>query len=108
MLKVTRAAFAVTCFWGLSDIHQYLGHLEMAAYPLGKQTTSCNSLHDWLMSLGIDVAALCDMWRWKWYQWMSFAGFSEDVAFDHHFMATRLHSQPIGVPLVLATPVKTL
>ena len=35
----------------------------MAAYPLDKQTAGFNSLHDWLMSLAIDVAALCDMWR---------------------------------------------
>ena len=32
----------------------------MAAYPLDKQTVSCNSPHDWVMSLAMDLAALCD------------------------------------------------
>ena len=34
------------------------------------------------------------------------ASFSEDRAFAHHFVATRLPllSHPIGMPLVLATP----
>ena len=32
------------------------------------------------------------------------AGFGEDVAFAHHFMAT---PPPVGVLLVLAMPVKT-
>ena len=61
MLKVALAAFAVACFWGLSDVHKCSGHLQMAAYPLGKQTAGCNSPHDWLMSLAMDLAALCDI-----------------------------------------------
>ena len=32
----------------------------MAPYPLDKQTASCNAPHDWLMSLAMDLAALCD------------------------------------------------
>ena len=75
MLKVAWANFAVACFWGFSDIHNCLGHLPMAVYPLGKQTASCNSPHNWLMSLAMDLAALCDMWRWKWHQWMPFGWF---------------------------------
>ena len=63
LLKVVQAAFAVTCFWGLSDIHECSGRLQMALHPLDKQTTSCNSPHDWLMSLSVDLAALYDMWR---------------------------------------------
>ena len=63
MLKVAQAAFAVACFWGLSDIHECMGRLQMAAYPLGKQTAGCNSPHNWLMSLAMDLTALCDMWR---------------------------------------------
>ena len=43
--------------------------------PLDKQTTGCNSPHDWLMILTMDLAALCDMRRWKWYQWMPFGCF---------------------------------
>ena len=61
-MKVARAAFALACFWGLSDFHGCLGHLQMAAYHLDKQTTSCNSPHDWLMSFPMDLAALCDMY----------------------------------------------
>ena len=63
MLKVAQAAFAVACFCGLSDVREHLGRLQMAKYPHGKQTAGCNSPHDWLMSLAIDVTALCDMWR---------------------------------------------
>ena len=33
----------------------------MVAYPLDKQTADCNSLHDWLMSLAMNLAALCDV-----------------------------------------------
>ena len=75
MLKVARAAFAVACFWGLSDVHECTGHLQMAAYPLGKLTAGCNSPHDWLMSLAMDLTSLCDMWRWKWRQLMPFGWF---------------------------------
>ena len=65
MLKVSRAAFAVACFWGLSDVHECTGRLQMAAYLLDKQTAGCNSPHDQLMSLAMDLTALFDMWRWK-------------------------------------------
>ena len=27
-----------------------------------RQTASCNSPHDWLVSLAMNLAALCDMW----------------------------------------------
>ena len=65
MLKVTRAAFAVASFLGLSDIHECSGGLRMATYPLDKQTAGCNSTHDWLVCLAMDLAALCDTWQWK-------------------------------------------
>ena len=63
MPKVTRAAFAVACFSGLSDVHGCSGGLQMATYPLDKQTAGCNSPHNWLVCLAMDLAALCDMWR---------------------------------------------
>ena len=63
MLKVVQAAFAVACFWGLPDIHECSGRLQMAPHPLEKQTAGCNSPRDWLMSLAMDLAALHDMWR---------------------------------------------
>ena len=61
MLKVAQATFAVACFSGLSDIHECLGVLQMIPSPLDKQTADCHSLHDWLMSLAMNLAALCDM-----------------------------------------------
>ena len=69
MLKVAQAAFAVACncFSGLSDIHKCSGGLQMAPYPIDRQTAGCNSPHDWLMSVAVDLVALCDMWRSKWH-----------------------------------------
>ena len=61
MLKVARAAFAVACFWGLLDVHECTGCLQMAAYPHDKKTAGCNSSHNWLMSLAMYLIALCDM-----------------------------------------------
>ena len=63
MPKVTRAAFAVARFSGLSDVLECSGDLQMAAYLLDKQTAGCNSSHDWLACLAMDLAALCDTWR---------------------------------------------
>ena len=63
MLKVAQAAFAVACFRSLLDVYECMGCLQMAAYPLAKQTAGCNSPHDWLMSLAMDLTALCDTWR---------------------------------------------
>ena len=60
MLEVARATFTVARFWGLSDIHKCSGHLQKATYPLDKQTAGCNSPHNWLMSLAMDSAVLCD------------------------------------------------
>ena len=37
--------------------------LSMAPCHLDKQTASCNSSHDWLISLVMDLVALCDMWN---------------------------------------------
>ena len=108
MVKVAQAAFAVASFWGLSDIHKCLGHLQMAPYPLNKQTAGFYSPHNWLMSFALDLAALCDMWRWNSTNGCHLAVYSEDIAFSRHFMATHLPSpcNPIGGVVVLATPVK--
>ena len=72
VLKVTQTAFTMACFWGLSDIHGCSGGLYMASSPLDKHTASCNSPHHWLMSLAMDLAALCDLWRWIWHWWTPF------------------------------------
>ena len=58
-----------------------------------------------LMSLAMDLAALCDMWRWKWYQWMPFGccqcGYSLSLSLRG---SPPFH--PMEVLLVLAMPVK--
>ena len=61
----------------------------------------------WLRSLAIDSTALCDMWSWKWHQWMPYGCFSVDIVFACHFVAPH-HLNPIGVLVVLITPVKTI
>ena len=100
MLKVVLAAFAVACFWGLSDVHECSVRLQMAAYPLGKRTASCNSPHDWMMSLAMDLAmdlaALCDLWSENGTNGCHLAGFSKDVAFSCHFVA--IHPPPTLPP----------
>ena len=68
----------------------------MAAYLLDKQTACCNLPHDWLISLAMDLAALCVMWS-------HLAGFSEDVAFAYHFVAT--HLPPTFPPYRSATGI---
>ena len=57
MVKVSQAAFAVSCLWGLLDVHECSGRLQMAPYSLDKQTAGCNSPHDWVMNLVTDLAA---------------------------------------------------
>ena len=70
VLKISQAAFAVACFWGLSDLHECSGVLQMAPSPLDKQTADCDSPHNWLMSVAMDLAVLCDTvykFNLKWY-----------------------------------------
>ena len=54
-MKISQAAFAMTCFWGLSDVHECSDGLQMAPSPLDNHTAGCNSPHDWLMSLAMDA-----------------------------------------------------
>ena len=67
MPKLAQAAFAVACFLGLSGIYTQMIWWSLngsIALPLtSTETASCNSPHDLLMSLAMDLAALCDMWR---------------------------------------------
>ena len=61
MLKVEQSAFTRASLPSLSDIHECLADLhQMATSSLGKQIAICDSPHDWLMSLDMDLAALCD------------------------------------------------
>ena len=75
LLKVDQPAFTQTSFSSLSDVHECSGGLQIAPSSLDKETAGCNSPRDWLMSLAMDLAALCDIWRWKWHQWMPFGCF---------------------------------
>ena len=63
LLKVEQSAFTQASFSSLSDIHRCSGGLQMVPSSLDKQTFGCDSPHDWLMILAMDLAALCDMWR---------------------------------------------
>ena len=68
MLKVAQlqAAFAVACFRELSDVHEYSGRLKFKWLHIpmtSSRTVVCNSPHGWLMSLAMDLAALCDICR---------------------------------------------
>ena len=75
LLKTDQSAFTQISFSSLSDVHECSGGLQMASSYLYKKTASCNSPNDWLMSLSMDLVALCDMWRLKWHQWMPFGCF---------------------------------
>ena len=68
MMKVSRAAFVVNCFWGLSDalVHWSARYVfKMGAHnPLSsRQSAVTDSPHNWLMGLAMDLAAMFDMWR---------------------------------------------
>ena len=56
MLKVADPAFAVACISGLSDVHECSGGLQMATSPKSRWPAVIH----WLMSLVMDLAALCD------------------------------------------------
>ena len=62
LLKVKRSAFTQASFSSLSDIHECSGGLQLALSSLDKQTAECDSPHNWLMSVAMDLAALCNMW----------------------------------------------
>ena len=58
MMKVAQATFAVACQTSTSaQVAFKWFHID------DKQTDGCNSPNKWLMSLAMDLAALCDTWR---------------------------------------------
>ena len=59
MLKVAWAAFGLVSEACQTSMSTWM----LTLHPFDKETASCNSLHDWLKSLAMDLAALCDMWR---------------------------------------------
>ena len=64
-MKVAQAAFAVALFLRLVRRPRVLGQFLNGSIFPDEQTAGCNSPHDWLMGLAMDLAALCDMWRQK-------------------------------------------
>ena len=81
----------------------------MAPYPLDKQTDDCNSPHNWLMSLAMDLAVVLYVHGGEnETNGCHLTGFSEDVAFACYFMALHLPlpSHHARVLVVLATPVR--
>ena len=103
MLKV---AFAVACFSGLSDIHECSDGFKWLHLPLtSRQPCSCNSPHYWLMSLAMDLAALCDICGAEnGTNECHLIVFSFDGVFARHFIFPHHSppSTPVGVLVVLA------
>ena len=59
----------------------------MAPSSSDKQTAGCESPHNWLMSLALDLAALCDSENGT--NGNHFPVFNEHVSFAPHVVATR-------------------
>ena len=59
LLKVDQSTFTQTSFSSLSDVHEYSVDLQMTPSSLGKQTADCDLLHNWLMSMAMDLADMC-------------------------------------------------
>ena len=89
LLKVEQSAFTQSFFSSLYGVHECSGSLEIAPSSFVKQTAGCESPHDCLMSLAMDLAAV----------WVTCGGengtddghfpvLSEDVTFARHFVAT--------------------
>ena len=95
--------FCCGLFLRLVRCPRVFGRSSMAPSPLDKQTAGCNSPHDWLMRLAMDLAALCDIWMSKWHQW------TPSSCFQCCCSLKRLPTHPhhIGVLGVLATAVKS-
>ena len=70
--------------------------------PLTSRQLGCNSPHDWLMSLAMDLTALCDGGE-NDTNGSHLAGFGENVAFARHFVAT--HPPPTLPPFRSATGI---
>ena len=65
-LEVKQSAFTQASFHSLSDVHECSGGLQMAPSLLDKQSAGCNSSHNWLMSLAMDIKHYsCFVWYAK-------------------------------------------
>ena len=61
--NVKHSPFIQVSFPSLFGAHDSSGGLEMAPSPLDWESAGYNPPYDCLMSLAMDKAALCDMWR---------------------------------------------
>ena len=55
-------------------VHECSGRLKMAPYipSISRQMAGIHHTNGWWVWPWIyNLAALCDMWKWKWHQWMS-------------------------------------
>ena len=42
---------------------------------ISRQLAVIHHTTSWWVCMAMELAALCDMWRWKWHQWMPFGCF---------------------------------
>ena len=63
--KLQWSAFTEASFMGLCGIYGCSDVLWMAPTCPARQTDGKESLQDWLVTLGIDVATFWDVWSWK-------------------------------------------
>ena len=87
--------------------------LKGSISPEQSDSQPASQPHNWLVGLVIDLAALCNVWRWKWYQLMLFDCFQFYRAIARHFVASHKPLPPptpnaVWVLVVLATSVKEL
>ena len=75
LLKLEQSAFTQASFSNLSDVHKHSGGLLKSPIFPWKADSWTESPHTCLMSFSMDLAALCDMWRWKWHQCKSLGCF---------------------------------
>ena len=84
VLKVSQVAFAVACFWGLSNSYQLVfGWTLNGSISRDKHAASCKLSHNWLVSLAIVLAAL---WVKIGTSSHHLALFSVDLDFACHFV----------------------
>ena len=59
MPTVHLSAFAVAAFWGVSDVYKCPQCLQLALVAVNEKPPGCNSPHDCLVMLSIDLATFC-------------------------------------------------
>ena len=110
-------AFSVAAFSSLSDVHKWSCVFQLALVAIGEKQPGCNSLHNCLMMLCIDLATLCGILSTVEHHMGSFASVSaRDTLFSlplrslvNHtpsLQGTPLHSSPLRGPTMIPNHVK--